>query len=161
MRSPLARITGADKSEGGNLPLQQVSSMGRVGDATIVHPYALYANLPDNTLVYMIAPGVAVPCNIQNPDDSERGEPVFFHPTTKTRIIARNNSDLDVISDTAVNITAPDIILAGDVTTEKFGTNGKSAQASFALGAAATDLPTVIALANNIRLALIANGIGS
>lgn len=111
MRSPLARITGADKSEGGNLPLQQVSSMGRVGDATIVHPYGLYADLPNNTLVYMIAPGVAVPCNIQNPDDSERGEPVFFHPTTKTRIIARNNGDLDIVVGAGggnVNITCVD-----------------------------------------------------
>lgn len=43
----------------------------------------------------------------------------------------------------------------------QFGCNGKSAQASVALGAAATDLPTVIALANNIRTALINNGIGS
>lgn len=42
-----------------------------------------------------------------------------------------------------------------------FGTNGKTPQGSAALGAAATDLPTVITLANNIRAALIANGIGS
>lgn len=42
-----------------------------------------------------------------------------------------------------------------------FGCNGKPPQTTFALGAAATDLPTVIALANNIRLALIADGIAS
>jgi len=42
-----------------------------------------------------------------------------------------------------------------------FGCNGRPAQSAFALGDAATDLPTVIALANNIRLALIANGTGS
>jgi len=56
----------------------------------------------------MIAPGVAIPCNIENPDDSERGEPTFFHPTTKTRIIARNNGDLDIVvgsGDGNVNIT--------------------------------------------------------
>lgn len=42
-----------------------------------------------------------------------------------------------------------------------FGANGKAPQGAAALGAAATDLPTVITLANNIRAALIANGIGS
>jgi hypothetical protein len=43
----------------------------------------------------------------------------------------------------------------------KFGCNSATPQAPAALGAAATDLPTAIALVNNIRLALIANGIGS
>lgn len=45
--------------------------------------------------------------------------------------------------------------------TGAFGCNGKTAQTAFALGAAATDLPTVITLANNMRTALINNGIGS
>lgn len=42
-----------------------------------------------------------------------------------------------------------------------FGCNGTTPQAAYSIGAAATDLPTVIALTNKIRLALIANGIGS
>jgi len=42
-----------------------------------------------------------------------------------------------------------------------FGCNGKTAQTAAALGAAATDLPTVITLANNMLTALINNGIGS
>jgi hypothetical protein len=42
-----------------------------------------------------------------------------------------------------------------------FGCNGKTPQAALALGAAAVDLPTVITLANNLRTALIANGIGA
>jgi len=44
--------------------------------------------------------------------------------------------------------------------TGTFGCNGKPAQASAVLPAAAIDLPTVIALSNGIRAALIANGIG-
>lgn len=43
----------------------------------------------------------------------------------------------------------------------EFGCNGATARASAALGAAATDLATTQALANNIRTALINNGIGS
>jgi len=51
---------------------------------------------------------------------------------------------------------------SGDVQVyTKFGCNSKTPQGAYALGAASTDLPTVIVLANNIRLALIANGIGS
>lgn len=52
-------------------------------------------------------------------------------------------------------------ITGGDASLTKFGTSGKSPQAAYALGAAATDLASVITLANNIRSALIANGIGS
>lgn len=45
--------------------------------------------------------------------------------------------------------------------TGAFGCNTKAPQTAYAVGAAATDLATVITLANNIRLALIANGIAS
>lgn len=42
-----------------------------------------------------------------------------------------------------------------------FGCNTKAAQSAFALGVAATDLPTVITLANNLRTMAINNGMGS
>lgn len=42
-----------------------------------------------------------------------------------------------------------------------FGCNGAAPQTAYALGADSTDLASVIVLANNIRAALIANGIGS
>ena len=42
-----------------------------------------------------------------------------------------------------------------------FGCNAKAAQTPYALGAAATDLATVIALANNLRTMAINNGMGS
>jgi hypothetical protein len=42
-----------------------------------------------------------------------------------------------------------------------FGCNGKAAQGSAAVNAAATDLATVIALCNQLRAALIANGIAA
>lgn len=42
-----------------------------------------------------------------------------------------------------------------------FGCNGAAPQTAFALGGAAVDLPTVIALANNLRTMAINNGIGS
>lgn len=42
-----------------------------------------------------------------------------------------------------------------------FGCNGATAQTAYSVGAAATDLASVITLANNIRDALIANGIAT
>lgn len=50
---------------------------------------------------------------------------------------------------------------AGMAVTVGFGCNGKAAQTSLALGAAAVDLPTVIVLANNLRTMSINNGMGS
>lgn len=48
----------------------------------------------------------------------------------------------------------------GDFTASaKFGCNGQAARAAYSVNAASTDLATVIALCNQIRLALIANGI--
>lgn len=46
-----------------------------------------------------------------------------------------------------------------DAKVNKLGTNGKAAQGSAAVNAACTDLPTVVALCNQIRALLIANGI--
>lgn len=62
---------------------------------------------------------------------------------------------------TFTTLTAGNTGVAALTTSAGFGCNGKTAQPSAALGAAATDLPTVITLANNMRTALINNGIGS
>lgn len=90
------RITGKDKRQ--RVPNQQVSALGRLGDSTIVSPYGLYADLPANVLLKEIAPNVFIAVTEGRPEDTEQGEPVFFHPGTNTRIIARNNGDLDIIS---------------------------------------------------------------
>jgi len=89
------RITGADKKL--TVPDQQASFLGRIGDYTVVFPYGLYANLPDGVLLKEIAPGVAVPVTVKRPSDTERGEPVFFHPGTNARIIMRNSGDIELI----------------------------------------------------------------
>lgn len=49
----------------------------------------------------------------------------------------------------------------GLVSEAGFGCNGKDPQPAYAVGAAATDLATVVALANNLRTALRNNGIAS
>lgn len=49
----------------------------------------------------------------------------------------------------------------GLVVTAGFGCNGKTAQTAYSLGADATDLASVITLANNLRAMSINNGIGA
>ena len=48
---------------------------------------------------------------------------------------------------------------AGLKVTEGFGCNGKNAQTEVTVNAACTDLSTAVALINQLRAALIANGI--
>lgn len=81
--------------------------------------------------------------------------------TTPNKYIRAQGGNLEFVNSgyAAVVATLSD---AGAFTAKAgFGCNTKTAQGAFTLGAASTDLPTVIALANNIRSALIANGIGA
>lgn len=89
------KITGADKKL--TVQDQQAVALGRVGDYTIVFPYGISTDLPNDAMLRVIAPGIAIPWNIDRPSDGATGETMFFHPSTNTRIIARNNGDLDII----------------------------------------------------------------
>ncbi len=113
-----ARITGADK--GDQFPNQQISMMGRIGDFIIIHPYGLYADLPNDVALQGIANGRVIPVTTTRPSDVARGEPVFFHPATNTRIIARANGDLDIDTVDAsgnvnVNCVDANVNASGDV----------------------------------------------
>jgi hypothetical protein len=69
---------------------------------------------------------------------------------------------LDVVaSSTAVGRwTSTGLIVTGSTTTSTgFGCNGKTAQTAYTVNAASTDLSTVVALCNQLRTALINNGI--
>lgn len=84
---------------------------------------------------------------------------------SKTRV-DNLNADLldgkDWAAPAAIGGTTPAAAVFTDLSaTGNFGCNGKPSQDSYALGPAASDLASAITLVNNIRLALIANGIGS
>jgi len=116
------RITGADKRK--QYPVQQGSTLSRVGDLSIVYPFGFYADAPQDQLYIHIADGVVMPVTVLRPDDSEQGEPVFFHPETNTRIIARNNGDLDILKGDGgdVNIVADTVNI--DASTTNIGVGG-------------------------------------
>lgn len=74
------------------------------------------------------------------------GSKLFFGAATDTNIFRES-----------ANVLCTDDNLRVE---QGFGCNGQPPRAALALGAAATDLASVITLANNIRTALINNGIG-
>lgn len=139
-----ARVRGKDK--GLKRPNQQASALGALGDVNTVSPYGLWADLPDEALLREIGPGIFVSVTEKRPSDTERGEPVFFHPATNTRIIARNNGDLDISTISAegsVNIeTVQANITASDSVTidapETTITGNLTVQGDTALGATVT-----------------------
>lgn len=94
MKSLWAFITGKDK--GKKYPNQQANSLNRTSDYTVVFPFGSYCDLIDGELMLEIEDGVLIPVTVKRPDDAKRGEPHWFHPHTNTRIIARNNGDLDI-----------------------------------------------------------------
>ena len=99
-----AEITGADKKK--QRPEQQTVALGRVGAHAIIFPHGMFTDLPNGALIKEVEEGAAISVTVERPSDTETGEPTFFHPSTNTRIIFRNNGDLDIItdSDTAGNI---------------------------------------------------------
>lgn len=93
------RITGADKNQ--KYPVQQSIKLGRVGENAVIFPYCLYADLPDDTLTHDVGiEGALIPVTSDRPSDLARSEPSFFHPKTNSRIVCRNNGDLEIITDT-------------------------------------------------------------
>jgi hypothetical protein len=113
------RITGKDAKK--KYPNQQTVFLGRVGEYSIISPYGLYADLPDECLLKEIGEGAAISVTVKRPSDNEQGEPVFFHPSTNTRIIARNDGNLDIFtsdSGGSVNIyTVSAVITASESVT--------------------------------------------
>lgn len=87
-------ITGGDKAK--EYPDQQVTDHERVGDRTIIYPYGVYCNLPNEVILKSLCESSAVPMTIKRPDDLARGEVAFFHPVTNSRVVMRNNGDVDI-----------------------------------------------------------------
>lgn len=114
-----AKITGADKRK--KFPEQAVTMLGKNANGLILFPYGYYADLPDESFLRKIGKRIFLSCTVDRPDDVERGEPVFYHPATNTRIIPRNDGSLDIetgtggtapvnIKCTQANITASDSV---------------------------------------------------
>ena len=127
----LAKITKkGDESK--SFPIQQFEMNGRVGDAYVVSPYGVHANLPEGQPALNMSPDGTILMGIDPVGriKVEAGEVVFYHPITKSKIHFKNNKDIDIETETDINatcdninvtattkatVTAPDIALIGNV----------------------------------------------
>lgn len=90
------KITGADKKR--QLPNQQAEILGRKGDYTVLFPYGLYVDLPNDAFIKSHGTDSVISVTTTRPTDTAVSEPTLFHAATNTRIILRNNGDLDIIT---------------------------------------------------------------
>lgn len=117
-----AKISGGDK--GKKYPDQQVEYLGRVGDLIVIFPYGMHCDLPDGALMRKLCEEAGIPMTVERPGDVARGEPVFYHPVSGSRIIFKNNGDIDVKAGTAtVNIEAATVNV--NATTTNLGVGGQ------------------------------------
>ena len=106
----LVTLGGTDDKQ---FPVQQVTYQGKVADVEVMFPYGMHANLlPGQTIGVLFALNneednrafMGYTPNLR-PKELEVGEVVFYHPVTQSKILFRNNGDIDISSLTSVNIT--------------------------------------------------------
>lgn len=100
----LAYITKkGDESK--SFPIQQFEMNGRVGDAYVVSPYGVHANLPEGQPALNMSPDGTILMGIDPVGriKVEAGEVVFYHPITKSKIHFKNNKDIDIETETDIN----------------------------------------------------------
>lgn len=112
-----SRVTGKDIRA--KYPQQQGAALERVGNFVIMYPYGMYCDLPDDALLRVLAPGVAVPVTVARPSDASRNEPTIFHPDTNSRIIFRANGEIDIETDgkypVNINCSQANVTASGDI----------------------------------------------
>ena len=118
-----------DGDDAENYPVQQVTYLGKVGDALMWFPYGYHAVVPDDTLAFL--------ASMQGNSEARVGFPgsptlrpritspevVVYHPPTGSKIHFRANGDIEVEGvDLRVTTTGPTTITAGgDVTVNSDG----------------------------------------
>jgi len=159
-----------------NYPSVQISYYGKAADATRLMPYPLVGNATLTSLGLKLNVGADEGNRVvilHDPKNRVRGllegEGGIQNTITGDHVLLRDtgieilaNSDMTVDITGDLNITVTKATINGDLAVgDAFGCNGATPQASAPLGAVATDLGSVIALANAMRTALVADGIGS
>ena len=104
-------LTGADD---GDFPIQQVTYLGKTGDAFMHFPYGYHANIPREALALMLSVSgradarVALACSpMERPTGTASGEVVVFHPLTGSSITFKSSGDIEIETAGEVTVTAP------------------------------------------------------
>lgn len=159
-----------------NYPSVQISYYGKVADATRLMPYPLVGNATLSSLGLKLNVGADEGNRVvilHDPTNRVRGlkegEGGIANAITGDHVLLKDtgieilaNSDMTVDITGDLNITVTKATIDGDLAVvDAFGCNGAEPQTSFSLAPVATDPGTTQALANSLRAALVANGIGS
>lgn len=106
----LAKIT-KKSDESLSFPIQQFEINGRIGDAYIVSPYGMHANLSEGQPALNLSPDGTILMGIDPVGriKVESGEVVFYHPKTKSKIHFKNNKNIDIETETDINIQCKNI----------------------------------------------------
>lgn len=185
----LGKVT-LNTSDEESIPSLQLTYLGKVANAALLLPYGLTARPPKDTLCLVINIGgqeenrIAIPLGTaKRKKGLKDGETVIENQITGSFLYMREDGTLEInipkdletivtaisiqasgetiLQTTKLTINAPATETSGSAKIgAAFGCNGRPAQASYSLGDPATNLATCITLANNIRAALLANGIG-
>lgn len=104
-----------DGDDAGNYPIQQVTYLGKAGDALMWFPYGYHAVVPADTLTFLASmqgnpeARVGIPGSPTLRPRIVSPEVVVFHPPTGSKIHFRANGDIEVTSIGDVKITAAGI----------------------------------------------------
>lgn len=113
--------TSKDGSDAGQIPVQQVEYLGKVGDAASWMPYGFHALAPAGELALVVSlqgnpeSRVAIVGSPTSRPKLAAGEVVVYHPRTGTKIHLKNDGTVEVEA-SSVTITAESLTVDGDLT---------------------------------------------
>lgn len=102
-----------DDDDSGSFPIQQVSYLGKVGDAFVLFPYGFHANVPTGELALLLnlqgnpEARVALPTSPLKRVKVAAGEVVVFHPPSGSKIHFK--------ADGTIEMTASNVKVIGDL----------------------------------------------
>lgn len=107
--------------DSGRYPVQQVTYLGKVGDALMWLPYGLHANVPEGDLVLLFSlqgkgeARVGIPGSPKARPPLAPGEVALHHPVTGTKIHlkADGSVEIDAIGNVTVNAAGDASVVAG------------------------------------------------
>lgn len=171
----VGRISLGAQGDASPMPVQQVSYLGKTGDAFMAFPYGLHANVPPAYLALLFAQDgkpearLAYPMSPkQRPLALPEGEFVVYNPVTKTEVRFLANGDLAVTTKTGqsifINALDMTLTLLGNFLANVTGNltaNATGAVVIAAQGNATVSSPQTITLGGNVVVTgtLTVNGV--
>lgn len=114
--------TSNDSNDSDQLPVQQITYLGKAGDAYVLLPYGFHANPPKGFLGLLLSVlgqednRVFIPLSPKERPTLESGEVVMYHPLTGDKVHFLNDGTIEITSQSKVTLNVPDAELTGNLT---------------------------------------------